>query len=161
VTVSARRTSKTEWRGGAQPGLPQAADGTAELWRVPAAVVVSLLALDGHIASWWLPYFGISTQAQRDAYQRAFAQTWKVLPTEGHDVVIDVQHMVVGAITLLMVGTTLAAALACPQGTLDPRSRACSSLAGKWSQTTRIPAVVVWLVTSFGRPAPDPGHGTA
>ena len=40
-----------------------------------------------------------------------FARTWKLLPTQGHDVVIDVQHMVVGVITVVMVGTTLAAAL--------------------------------------------------
>jgi hypothetical protein len=83
-----------------------------QTWSLVVAVVVSLLALAGHIASWWLPYFGISTQAQRDAYQREFARTWKVLPTEGHDVVIDVQHMAVGVITVIMVGTTLAAALA-------------------------------------------------
>jgi hypothetical protein len=67
-----------------------------QTWSRVVAVVVSLLALAGHIANWWLPYFGISTQAQRDAYQREFSRTWKILPTEGHDVVIDVQHMVVG-----------------------------------------------------------------
>jgi hypothetical protein len=83
-----------------------------QTWSLVVAVVVSQLALAGHIASWWVPYFGISSQAQRDAYRREFTRTWKILPTEGHDVVIDVQHMVVGVITLVMVGTTLAAALA-------------------------------------------------
>ena len=52
-----------------------------------------------------VPYFGCSSAAQREAYRREFARTRKLLPTEGHDVVIDVQHMVVGVITVVMVGT--------------------------------------------------------
>ena len=31
------------------------------------------------------------------------ARTLKILPAEGHDVVVDVQHMVVGALTLPMI----------------------------------------------------------
>jgi hypothetical protein len=54
---------------------------------------------------------GISTAAQRAAYRRDYARTLKVLPTAGHDVVIDVQHLVVGALTLAMLAATLAATL--------------------------------------------------
>ena len=68
------------------------------------AVVLAVIWLLGHVASWWLPYFGLSTAAQRDAYGREYARTLKVLPTGGRDVVVDVQHMVVGALTCPMVG---------------------------------------------------------
>ena len=77
-------------------------------WSMIAALVLCGLCLAGHIASWWLPYFGISSQAQRDGYRRDHTRTWKILPSEGHDVVIDVQHMVVGVLTVAMLGTTLA-----------------------------------------------------
>ncbi|WP_438309755.1 hypothetical protein ACSHWO_01840 [Streptomyces sp. HUAS TT3] len=72
------------------------------------ALVLSRLVLAGHVASWWLPYYGVSTQAQRDSYARDYARTLKVLPTQGRSVVPDVQHMVVGLLTLLMTGATLA-----------------------------------------------------
>lgn len=77
-----------------------------ERWSLVAATV--LVAL---IVRWWLPYFGISFRAQREAYGREYLRTLKILPTEGHDVVIDVQHMVVGVLTLAMLGTTLAVTL--------------------------------------------------
>jgi hypothetical protein len=67
------------------------------------AVVLAGAWLLGHVASWWLPYLGLSTAGQRDAYRREYARTLKILPTAGHDVVVDVQHMVVGAITVPMV----------------------------------------------------------
>ncbi|MEU4227393.1 hypothetical protein AB0F17_24120 [Nonomuraea sp. NPDC026600] len=35
------------------------------------------------------------------------SRTLKILPTEGHDVVIDVQHLVVGALSVFMLATTL------------------------------------------------------
>jgi hypothetical protein len=80
-------------------------------WSMVGAVVLCLLILRGHLASWWLPYFRPATAAQRETYQRDYARTWKILPVEGHDVVIDVQHMVVGLLTLGMLGTTLAVTL--------------------------------------------------
>ncbi|MFF4771736.1 hypothetical protein ACFY05_02630 [Microtetraspora fusca] len=64
------------------------------------ALVLAVLTMVGHIVSWWLPYFGFSFAAQREAYQREYARTWKILPTEGRAVVIDVQHMVVGVLCL-------------------------------------------------------------
>ncbi|MEW1635944.1 hypothetical protein AB0469_17920 [Streptomyces sp. NPDC093801] len=73
-----------------------------------ASLVLCVLVLVGHVASWWLPYFGISTQAQRDSYARDYARTLKILPTRGRTVVPDVQHLVVGVLTLAMTGTTLA-----------------------------------------------------
>ncbi|MET8625727.1 hypothetical protein ABZW30_18595 [Kitasatospora sp. NPDC004669] len=77
-------------------------------WSVTGAMALCGLVLAGHVASWWLPYFGFSTAAQRDVYRRDYARTLKILPTEGRDVVIDVQHLVVGVLTLLMTGTTAA-----------------------------------------------------
>ena len=67
------------------------------------AVVLAAIWLLGHIVAWWLPYLGLSTASQREAYRREYARTLKVLPAAGHDVVVDVQHMIVGAITLPMV----------------------------------------------------------
>ncbi|WP_409181325.1 hypothetical protein F9C11_33305 [Amycolatopsis sp. VS8301801F10] len=80
-------------------------------WSSIAALALCALILAGHVASWWLPYFGISTAAQREVYARDYARTRKILPTAGHDVVPDVQHLVVGLLTLVMFGTTLAATL--------------------------------------------------
>lgn len=70
------------------------------------AVVAELLAVSwliGHVLAWWLPYLGHSAATQREAYRREYSRTLKILPTEGHDVVVDVQHMVVGLLTLPMV----------------------------------------------------------
>jgi hypothetical protein len=80
-------------------------------WSLTAALALCGLILLGHITNWWLPYFGVSTAAQRATYLRDYARTWKLLPTEGHTVVIDVQHMVVGVLSLVMAGTTLAVML--------------------------------------------------
>lgn len=80
-------------------------------WSTGVALALCGLTLAGHLASWWLPYLGLSTAGQRAAYRRDYARTVKLLPTAGHDVVIDVQHMVVGALTLLMTAGTLAATL--------------------------------------------------
>lgn len=39
------------------------------------------------------------------------SRTLKILAAEGHDMVIDVQHMVVGALSLIMLATTLVVTL--------------------------------------------------
>ena len=74
---------------------------------VAGAIVAEVLVvawLVGHLVAWWLPYFGLSTASQRDAYRRDYARTLKILPTAGRAVVVDVQHtLVVGALTLPMV----------------------------------------------------------
>lgn len=80
-------------------------------WSLALALALCGLILVGHVTSWWLPYVGVSTAAQRAAYRRDYARTWKLLPVEGHAVVIDVQHMVVGVLSLVMAGTTLSVAL--------------------------------------------------
>ena len=85
-------------------------------WTLITTVALCGLILAGHLASWWLPYLGLSSAAQRKVYARDYARTLKILPTAGHDVVPDVQHMIVGhmivgALTLAMLGTTLAATL--------------------------------------------------
>ncbi|MFH8385862.1 hypothetical protein ACH4E7_33905 [Kitasatospora sp. NPDC018058] len=81
-------------------------------WSLISALVLCVLVLTGHVVSWWLPYFGFSSAAQREVYRRDYARTLKILPAEGRDVVIDVQHMVVGVLTLLMTGATAAATMA-------------------------------------------------
>ncbi|MFF5204411.1 hypothetical protein [Streptosporangium sp. NPDC000396] len=83
-----------------------------ETWSLAVATGLAVLTVVGHIVSWWLPYFGFSFEAQREAARREYARTLKILPTEGRDVVIDVQHMVVGVLTVAMLGTTVAATLA-------------------------------------------------
>jgi hypothetical protein len=83
-----------------------------ERWSAVVALALCALCLAGHVANWWLPYFGVSTAGQRETYLREYARTWKVLPAHGHAVVVDVQHLVVGALTLAMLGTTLAVTLA-------------------------------------------------
>ncbi|MGJ6966643.1 hypothetical protein ACSDR0_32500 [Streptosporangium sp. G11] len=82
-----------------------------QTWSLITATALCCLIMVGHLQSWWLPYFGVSTAAQREVYRRDYARTLKILPTEGRDIVIDVQHMVVGALSLLMLATTLAATL--------------------------------------------------
>ncbi|MFF4413808.1 hypothetical protein ACFYY8_14845 [Streptosporangium sp. NPDC001559] len=80
-------------------------------WSLVAATVLCCLIVAGHVQSWWLPYFGVSSAAQRELYRTDYARTLKVLPTEGRDVVIDVQHMVVGVLSVVMLATTLTATL--------------------------------------------------
>jgi hypothetical protein len=94
------------------PVLIAAGVAVGQGWSLLAALALSALCVVGHVVSWWLPYFGLGTAGQRETYAREYARTWKVLPTAGHAVVIDVQHLVVGALTLAMLGTTLAATLA-------------------------------------------------
>ena len=45
----------------------------------------------------------------RDSYQREYTRTLKILPTRGRSVVVDVQHMVVGLLSVVMAATTLTA----------------------------------------------------
>ncbi|MCA2224565.1 hypothetical protein [Nonomuraea aurantiaca] len=82
-----------------------------QTWSLLAATTLCVVIVAGHLWNWWLPYFGTGTAAQRETYQREYGRTLKILPTEGHDVVIDVQHLVVGALSLLMLATTLIATL--------------------------------------------------
>src|SRR4051812_45750067 len=52
-------------------------------WSLWGAVVLCGLAVCGHVVSWWLPYFGLSTAGRREVYRREHARTWKLLPTAG------------------------------------------------------------------------------
>jgi hypothetical protein len=80
-------------------------------WSLWTALGLCLLTLAGHIANWWLPYFGFDSAAQRQVYARDYARTLKILPAQGRTIVPDVQHMIVGVLTLAMLATTLAATL--------------------------------------------------
>lgn len=93
------------------PLLIAAGIALREPWSLIAAVALCGLILAGHLGSWWLPYFGVSSAAQREVYARDYARTLKILPTAGHAIVPDVQHMAVGVLSVAMLGTTLAAAL--------------------------------------------------
>ncbi|MEV0227888.1 hypothetical protein [Nonomuraea sp. NPDC050786] len=94
------------------PLLIAAGIALGRTWSLVTATALCALILIGHVTSWWLPYFGVSTAEQRATYRRDYARTLKLLPTEGHDVVIDVQHMVVGLLSLIMMATTLVVTLA-------------------------------------------------
>jgi hypothetical protein len=76
-------------------------------WSNLTAVVLSALCLVGHLISWWIPYFGSATAAQRADYLRYYDHTLRFLPTAGHDVIIDVQHTIVGLLTLVMLAATV------------------------------------------------------
>lgn len=79
-------------------------------WSLIGAAVLSALTIVGNVVNWWLPYFGlIEFPAMRAAYRREYSRTLKIVPTEGHAVVPDVQHMIVGVLCVLMLVTTLAA----------------------------------------------------
>ncbi|MFF4198639.1 hypothetical protein [Nonomuraea sp. NPDC001831] len=80
-------------------------------WSLTAATVLCVLVMAGHVRSWWLPYFGFATAEQRELYLREYSRTWKILPAAGHAVVIDVQHMVVGLLSLLMLAATIVVTL--------------------------------------------------
>ncbi|MGW4642019.1 hypothetical protein ACWEN6_26125 [Sphaerisporangium sp. NPDC004334] len=82
-----------------------------QTWSLVTATLLCYVIMVGHLWNWWVPYFCAATPAQLETYQRDYTRTLKLLRTDGHDVVIDVQHMVVGALSLLMLATTLAATL--------------------------------------------------
>jgi hypothetical protein len=77
-------------------------------WSLTTAVIIAGSVVVGHVAGWWLPYAGVSVGPQRTIYQKEYCRTVSVLPQAGHDVVVDVQHMVTGVLGLVMLGTTLA-----------------------------------------------------
>ena len=78
-------------------------------WSLAAAVILAGSVVVGHIVGWWLPYAGVSVNPQRTIYREEYSRTVSVLPRTGHDVVVDVQHMVTGVLGLVMLGTSLAA----------------------------------------------------
>jgi len=78
-------------------------------WSLATAVIVAGSVVVGHVAGWWLPYAGVSVGPQRDVYREEYSRTVSVLPKAGHEVVVDVQHMVTGILGLVMLGTSLAA----------------------------------------------------
>ncbi|WP_370938276.1 hypothetical protein [Amycolatopsis sp. cg13] len=61
----------------------------------------------------WVPMFPLNDLAPGNLRPRLLAAALAlcVLILAGHDVVPDVQHLVVGLLTLVMLGTTLAATL--------------------------------------------------
>ncbi|MFC4532753.1 hypothetical protein [Sphaerisporangium dianthi] len=93
------------------PLLIAAGVAVHQSWSLITATMLCFPVMAGHLGNWWLPYFGTASASQRETYQRDYARTLKILPVEGHDVVIDVQHMIVGALSLVMLATTLTATL--------------------------------------------------
>jgi hypothetical protein len=78
-------------------------------WSLATAVIIAGSVVVGHLAGWWLPYAGVSVGPQREVYREEYSRTVSVLPRAGHEVVVDVQHMVTGILGLVMLGTSLAA----------------------------------------------------
>ncbi|HEY7989607.1 MAG TPA: hypothetical protein VIE19_10340 [Lapillicoccus sp.] len=76
-------------------------------WSLATAVIIAGSVVVGHLAGWWLPYAGVSVGPQREVYREEYSRTVSVLPKAGHDVVVDVQHMVTGVLGLVMLGTSL------------------------------------------------------
>ncbi|MGV9296367.1 hypothetical protein [Amycolatopsis sp. NPDC003676] len=79
----------------------------------PIAVVVPVLWLAWLVLTEWVPMFPLNDLAPGNLRPRLrdYARPKKILPAAGHDVVPDVQHLVAGLLTLVMLGTTLAATL--------------------------------------------------
>jgi hypothetical protein len=78
-------------------------------WSLVTAVIIAGSVVVGHVAGWWLPYAGVGVGPQRTLYREEYSRTVSVLPKAGHDVVVDVQHMVTGVLGLAMLVTSLVA----------------------------------------------------
>lgn len=82
-----------------------------QTWSLVVAVVLAAALVLGHLAYWWLPYFGVAAEPQVEIYRREFSGTVKAVPAEGHLVVVDVQHAVAGILTVVTLATALIALL--------------------------------------------------
>lgn len=76
--------------------------GTTVTTLVAAALCLTVVA--GNINSWWFPYFtGRGSASMRRDWEREYGRTLKLLPTAGHVVTPDAQHVVVTAIAWSML----------------------------------------------------------
>lgn len=82
-----------------------------QTWSLVAALVLAIGLVVGHIAYWWMPYLGVAVEPQVEIYQREFSRTVKAVPEEGHLVAVDVQHLVAGVLSVLVLAATLLALL--------------------------------------------------
>ena len=82
-----------------------------QTWSLVAALVLAIALVVGHIAYWWMPYLGVAVEPQVEIYQREFSRTVKAVPEEGHLVAVDVQHLVAGVLSVLVLAATLLALL--------------------------------------------------
>ena len=80
-------------------------------WSLVVALLLAVGLVVGHVASWWMPYLGVAVQPQIEIYQREFSRTLQAVPEQGHLVGVDVQHLVAGALSVIVLGTTLLALL--------------------------------------------------
>jgi hypothetical protein len=83
-----------------------------QTWSLVLALMLAIGLVVGHIAYWWMPYFGVAVEPQVEIYRREFSRTVKAVPAEGHLVAVDVQHLVAGVLAVAVLGTTLLALLA-------------------------------------------------
>jgi hypothetical protein len=83
----------------------------------PSRILVGLALLAGvvdlllHVAYWWLPYFRGATVEHNAEHARMFGGTTTFLPAIGDHPIPNAQHVVVGALMLAMVATSVAAAV--------------------------------------------------
>jgi hypothetical protein len=78
---------------------------------VGLALLVGLIDLAMHIAYWWLPYLRGATAEHNREHARMFGGTTTFLPAIGNNPIPNAQHVVVGALMLAMVATSVAAAI--------------------------------------------------
>jgi hypothetical protein len=83
----------------------------------PSRILVGLALLAGvvdllmHVAYWWLPYLRGATPEHNVEHARMFGGTTTFLPAIGDHPIPNAQHVVVGALMLAMVATSVAAAI--------------------------------------------------
>jgi hypothetical protein len=83
----------------------------------PNRILVCLALLAGvidllmHVAYWWLPYLRGATAEHNMEHARMFGGTATFLPAIGDHPIPNAQHVVVGALMLAMVATSVAAAI--------------------------------------------------
>ncbi|GAA1659474.1 hypothetical protein GCM10009765_06040 [Fodinicola feengrottensis] len=76
------------------------------------ATVLCFTVVAGNINSWWFPYFtGRGNADMRRNWEREYGRTLKLLPTDGHVVTPDAQHLVVTAIAWAMLITGVGASV--------------------------------------------------
>jgi hypothetical protein len=75
------------------------------------ALLVGVVDLLMHIAYWWLPYLRGASAEHNKEHARMFGGTTTFLPAIGDHPIPNAQHVVVGALMLAMVVTSVVAAI--------------------------------------------------
>jgi hypothetical protein len=82
-----------------------------ETWSLVVALLLAVGLVVGHVTYWWMPYLGVAVRPQVEIYRREFSRTVQAVPTQGHLVGVDVQHLVAGVLAVIVLGATVLALL--------------------------------------------------